>query len=132
MNTTVKILKTTGWYIYAAILTILTIGMFPRFHLVTRRLHGLGGVRAGTFGGTHVYHETNATGDDFLLVSTWHGKARYPVRQIAYAGTGPLRVSVESTGGKTTKLATWQTRSVAAFVNAQVDRYGQHGQQTQA
>jgi hypothetical protein len=66
-----------------------------------------------------VYTEVG-TGTNFLVISTWHGKTRYPVRQIANAGTGPLRVSVESSGGKTSKLATWTTRAVAAFVNAQV------------
>jgi hypothetical protein len=115
------ILKQTGWYAYAALATILTIGGFLRFHLVTVRIRKIGGVRAGTYGGTHVYREKGSLSlTDYLVISKWHGKGRYPVRKIAYAQTGITNVRVESSGGQVTKLRTWQTRTVAAYINNQV------------
>lgn len=108
-------LKAIAWYTYAVLATVLTIGLFIRFHLITVRKRELSGVRAGAYGCTHIYRE-----DKFVVVSTWHGKSRYPVSQISYAATGPLRVKLQSTGGLMGKLATWQTRPVASFINLQV------------
>lgn len=122
-----QLLKAAGWWAYAVLVAVLTLGLFIRFHLVTVRKRTLGGVRAGVYGGTHVYFERNpATGVPFLVIGTWHGKKRYPVNRIAYADTGPLTVSLESSGGKRSKLATWQTRTVAEFVNASVNPPQQH------
>jgi hypothetical protein len=115
MNT----LKAIGWYLYAVLATILTLGIFIRFHLVTVRERTLGGIRAGFWGGTHLYRE-----DKFLVVSKMLGKKRYPVVQISYADTGVLNVSLATSGSRnkraSRKINTWMTRSVAAFINAQV------------
>lgn len=120
-----NILKQTGWWIYATLATILTLGLFARFHLITVRKRNLGGVRAGVLGCTHVYKEIKPAvqgnlGGAFLVISTWYGKKRYPTGQIAYADTKPLTVHVASTGAPMSSLATWQTRTVASFVNALV------------
>ena len=109
---------TTAWYLYATLATILTLGLFIRFHLITVRKRTLGGVRAGTFGCTHVYRESS-----FLVVSTWHGKQRYPVTQVSYAETGLFKVRVATSGSRRrggSKLRTWQTRTVSDFINSQV------------
>jgi hypothetical protein len=37
-----KALKTAGWYFYATLVTILTLGVFIRFHLITVRKRTLG------------------------------------------------------------------------------------------
>jgi hypothetical protein len=58
----------------------------------------------------------------FLIASTWRGKKRFPANRIAYAQTGPLKVGVESSGGKTVALRTWQTRTVADYINKQVNQ----------
>jgi hypothetical protein len=114
-----NILNKILWWIFAVLATVLTLGIWVRTHLVTVRMRTMGGVRAGAFGGTHLYHEAGH-GSDFLVISTWHGKSRYPINRIAYASIGLLKVSVESSGGKTSKLSTCQTRTVAEFVNKQV------------
>ena len=111
-----KALKTAGWYFYASLVSILTLGLFIRFHLITVRKRTLG-VRAGVLGCTHVQR-----GAEFLIISTWHGKKRFPANRIAYAQTGPLRVKLESSGGKTAALRTWQTRTVADYINKQINR----------
>lgn len=119
METAVKILKTVAWYLYALMATVLTLGGFIRFHLITVRMRTLGGVRAGFFGGIHIYREA----DRSLTVSTWLGKKRYPCSQISYAETGPFRVQVATSGSRKRggeKIATWQTRKVADFINQQV------------
>lgn len=111
-------MKKIGYYILATLLTVVTLGGYLRFHLVTRRMRTLGGVRAGKWGGIHVYREPT-----FLVVSRWRGKQRYPVQQISYAQTGMMKVRVATSGsgsGRGRRLVTWQTRSVAEFVNAQV------------
>lgn len=117
------VLKHVGWFLYAVLATILTLGIFLRFHLLTLRLRPqeLGGVRAGFYGCTHVYRENaGISRSDFLVVSTWHGKSRYPVAHISHAQTGIFNVNVQSSGGRTAHLGTWETRRVAAFVNNQV------------
>lgn len=115
----IAIVKTIGWYAYATLVTALTLGGFLRFHLVTVRRRTLGGVRAGSYGGTHIYRE-----DKFLVISRWYGKARYPVTQISYADTGLMRVHVASSGSRSKrasrKINTWMTQGVASFINEQV------------
>ena len=56
-----QVLKQVGWYLYAVLATVLTLGVFIRFHLVTVRMNQLGGLRAGGLGGAHVYHELGTT-----------------------------------------------------------------------
>jgi hypothetical protein len=115
-----KILKSILWWALAVVLTILTLGIWTRAHLVTVRLRATGGVRAGMFGGTHVYTETAANGTVFLVISTWHGKTRFPASRIANASTFISKVSVESSGGKTSRISAWKPRTVAAFIGTQV------------
>jgi len=115
-----KVLKAIGWYFYAVLVTILTLGGFLRFHLITVRRRTLGGVRAGTFGGIQIFRDA----DKFLTVSRWRGKQRYPLNQISYAETGILSVGVDTSGSrprKGNKFATWQTRTVADFINRQIE-----------
>lgn len=116
-----NIVKQIAWWFFAVLASILTLGIWDRSHLVTIRMRTLGGVRAGLFGGTHVYRESGSQGD-FLVISRWRGKDRHPVNRIAFASTGIWTVSIESSGGKTSKLSTWKTRKVAAFINAQVNQ----------
>jgi hypothetical protein len=116
MNAIKKDLRMVGYGMLAAVLTIVTLGGYLRFHLVTVRRRTLGGVRAGKWGGIHVYREGT-----FLVVSRWRGKQRFPVAQISYAETGMLKVRVATSGSRRgKKLVTWQTRTVSAFINAQV------------
>jgi hypothetical protein len=116
----VRVLATSAWYLYALLVTVLTLGIFPRFHLVTVRRRSMGGVRAGTYGGQHVYREDLPNGS-FLVVSSLLGKRRYPVSQISYAETGVFKVIVDTSGSRHgRKLNTWQTSAVSEFVNAQV------------
>jgi len=120
MEIAVKALKTIAWYLYALLATALTLGGFIRFHLITVRKRTLGGVRAGFFGGIHIYRES----DKALTVSGWVGKKRYPLTQISYAETGPFKVMVATSGSRKRggqKITTWQTRKVADFVNQQVE-----------
>ncbi|CNF89684.1 Uncharacterised protein [Mycobacterium tuberculosis] len=114
-----NIVKQIAWWLYAVLASVLTLGIWCRSHLVTIRMRTMGGVRAGVFGGTHIYRESESKGD-FLVISRWRGKSRYPVSRIASASTGLWTVGVESSGGNTNKLPTWQTRTVAAFINSQV------------
>jgi hypothetical protein len=116
-----NIVKQIAWWFFAVLASVVTLGIWDRSHLVTIRIRTLGGVRAGLFGGTHVYRESGNPGD-FLVISQWHGKSRYPVNRIAFASTGIWKVSIESSGGKTSKLSTWKTAKVAAFINAQVNQ----------
>src|ERR1700744_3435596 len=96
---TSKIVKATLWYAYATVATIVTMGVFARFHLITVRKRTLGGVRAGTWGGIHVYREDMA-GASFLVVSRLLGKRRSPVSQISYAETGVFKVRVATSGSR--------------------------------
>jgi hypothetical protein len=113
MNTAKKI----SYYVLASLLTAVTLGGYLRFHLVTRRMRTLGGVRAGKFGGIHIYRDGT-----FLIVSRWRGKARYPVSQISYADTGMFKVRVSTSGSRRGRnaIVTWATRPVADFINGQV------------
>jgi hypothetical protein len=120
-----KIVKLTLWWIFAVLASILTLGIWDRSHLVTIRMRTLGGVRAGLFGGTHVYRESGNPGD-FLVISRWRGKSRYPINRIAFASTGIWNVHIESSGGRTDKLMTWKTRKAAAFINSQVNQEAIH------
>ena len=123
-----NILKQIGWWTYAVLMSILTLGIFIRFHLVTVRKRTLGGVRAGTYGGTHVYRTTTAPplSAAYLVVSTWYGKKRFPVTHISFAQTKPFAVVVASTGTPVAKLNTWQTRTVANFINTQIPMLTAH------
>jgi hypothetical protein len=105
-------LKLAAWYgLYAPLMTIITLGGFIRFHLITVRERTLGGVRAGTFGEIHVYVD-----DKGLVVSRVTGKRRIPFRQLADAETGVLKVRVDATSGHGARFGSWSPSTVAAFI----------------
>lgn len=114
-----KIFTTTLWYLYAVLATILTLGAFIRFHLVTVRIAKNGGKRAGGLGGKHVYQETTGTNDtEYVTVSTWSGKNRMPVRQLGHTETRLATVTIVFKGKrKAYELWAWGAGSVAEYVN---------------
>jgi hypothetical protein len=117
-----SVLKQIGWYTYAVLITVLTLGVFLRFHLITVRKRTLGGVRAGTYGCVHVYRE-DLSNVSFVVVSGMVSKKRYPVSKVSYAETGVFKVRLSTSGsrrGGDRKINTWQTRTVATFINAQI------------
>lgn len=113
------ILKQIGWYTYAALATILTFGVFLRFHLVTVRMRSLGGLRAGGLGGKHVYHEVGSmSGADYIVVSTWFGKSRMPLKQLGHTETKLATVTIVFKGKrKPYALWAWSAGVVAEYVN---------------
>lgn len=114
-----KILKTSLWYLYAVLATILTLGAFIRFHLVTVRMRSLGGLRAGGLGGKHVYHEVGSlTGADYMVVSTWLGKSRMPVKQLGHTETRLAAATIVFKGKRAPyRLFSWSAGVIAEYVN---------------
>src|ERR1700749_400158 len=90
-----QVLKKVGWYLYAVLATVLTLGVFIRFHLVTVRMNRLGGLRAGGLGGAHVYHELGTmSGADYITVSRWFGKTRMPLTQLGHTETKLATITI--------------------------------------
>lgn len=114
-----KILTVTLWYLYAALVTVLTLGTFIRFHLVTVRIRKNGGKRAGGLGGKHVYRETvSANGAEYVTISAWSGKNRMPVRQLGHTETRVATVTVVFKGKrKAYELWAWGAGNVAEYIN---------------
>lgn len=110
------ILQKTGWYLYAALITVLTLGIYPRFHLITIRKTIIGGVRAGNFGCTHVYLDT---GGKHLVISRMFSRQYMPLAAIAYVNKHPISVQLESSGGKRVNIATVQARQLEEYITLQ-------------
>lgn len=126
-------LKKIGWYAYAALATILTLGVFPRFHLITVRKRTLGGVRAGNFGCIHVYVADGPTEPDgwptysHLVIQKMFSMTELDLNKIAYINRKPIVVSVESTGGKIVSIATLQARKLETFLTLKCRIYWKTG-----
>lgn len=115
-----KALKTVGYYLLAALLTVLTLGTYVRFHLVTVRKRKLGGVRGGALGGKHVYAEARDKAT-FVVVSTWAGKNRLPVGQLNHTQTALGTVSVAMYGKrKAVGVFSWQASALSGFINDRI------------
>ncbi len=115
-----NILKQAGWYTYAALATILSMGIYPRFHLITVRKRTMGGVRAGRAGWIHVHLDPEF---HYLVISGLFTKQHLPLDRIAYVEKQPMAVKIESTGGKTVNVFCTQPKVLERFVTTYVLKY---------
>lgn len=114
-----KYLKILGKCLLAVLLTILTLGVYIRFHLITARKRHMGGVRGGLLGGKHVYESQNKA--TFIVVSTWRGKTRMPVMQLNHTASRMSVVTIAMYGKRQSiDVFSWQAARLAEFVNDRV------------
>lgn len=112
------VLKQIGWWVYAVLMTILTLGVFVRFHLVTKQLRELGGVRAGMFGCTLVIYGY-LDREHFLAIRRWWGQDQIPLKQVASVGTMPIAtITIETTGGKAPRIMAWSLAEVENYIRS--------------
>jgi len=113
------VMKKIGWWTYAVLATILTLGVFPRFHWVTLQKQKTGGVRAGKFGCVYIYVKDGPPGYRTLSVRKLLTEQSFPLDKIAYADREPGKVRIESSGGQIAWVQSWHSRAVVEFILAQ-------------
>lgn len=116
MNTAVKILKVIGLVLLRTIQTVITIGLFWRFHWVTKQIRASGGKRGGVFGMTYVHSD-----GERLVISRMLTKTRIALSQIAAVDRSwfpYMGVQVDTTGERAPQIPAWTPRALAEYIEA--------------
>lgn len=115
-----EVLKKIGWWTYAVLATILTLGVFPRFHWVTIQKRKTGGMRAGAFGCVYLYVKADERfpGTFDLRVKGMLTEQVFPLEKIAYVEREPGKLRIESSGGRVGTVQSWNTRPLVEYVTA--------------
>ena len=119
-----EVLRKIGWWSYAVLATILTLGVFPRFHWVTVQKR-TAGMRAGRFGCTYLYVKADERfpGTFDLRVKGLFTEQVVALEKIAYVDRAPGRLLIESSGGRVAVVQAWHTRPLVDYVTAHVRGY---------
>lgn len=116
MSTAVKIVKGIGLVVLRTIQTVITIGLFWRFHWITKQIRASGGKHAGVFGMIYVHSD-----EERLVVSRMLTKTRIALRQIAAVDRSwfPfMGVQIDTTGKRAPLIPAWTPRALAEYIEA--------------
>jgi hypothetical protein len=109
-----KIIRDIGLVLLRTIQTWITLGLFWRFHWVTKQIRLQGGRHAGVLGMVYVHSDS-----DRLVVSSMVRKTRVALRQIAAVDRSwfpAMGVQIDTTGSRAPVVPTWTPRALAEYI----------------
>jgi hypothetical protein len=114
METTVKIIKGIGLVLLRTIQTVLTLGLFWRFHWITTQIRAKGGRHAGALGMIYVQSD-----GERLVISRMLRKTRVSLHQVAAVDRSwfpVMGVQIDTTGVRAPTVPTWAPRALGEYI----------------